>query len=121
MFQCPMCRQVANLDASVSMESLLCNDTESDNVDEDGDADILMDFSKGLIIEGGGIIWGGDNGGGVVGAGSSSIDQKKEKKQLSEQEKADMSIENLERASRDNAERMNAVSINSEEITSQDG
>ncbi|KAJ3159905.1 hypothetical protein HK101_000978 [Irineochytrium annulatum] len=26
MFQCPMCRQVANLDASVSMESLLGDD-----------------------------------------------------------------------------------------------
>ncbi|KAI8617085.1 hypothetical protein BC830DRAFT_1115252 [Chytriomyces sp. MP71] len=86
MFQCPMCRQVANLDASVSMESLLCEEEEESNGEAD---DVSLRFGKGLTIEGGAIVWGGEGG-------SGSSEDKKEKKKLTEQEKAEMSCENLE-------------------------
>ncbi|KAI9339606.1 hypothetical protein BDR26DRAFT_803087 [Obelidium mucronatum] len=118
MFQCPMCRQVANLDASVSMESLLCDDEDDDDRGNGHDevSGVVMNFGKGLTIEGGGIVWGGDGGNG----GGASSDAKKEKKALSDQEKVDMSIENLERVGRGDArneEQANGATGESEEIT----
>ncbi|KAJ3022012.1 UNVERIFIED_CONTAM: hypothetical protein HDU68_009351 [Siphonaria sp. JEL0065] len=105
MFQCPMCRQVANLDASVSMESLLCEDDDDGDNGHDEVGGVTMNFGRGLTIEGGGIVWGGDGGN-----GGGSSDTKKEKKALSEQEKVDMSIDNLERAGIEDATRTNEVS-----------
>ncbi|KAJ3244512.1 hypothetical protein HDU78_010819 [Chytriomyces hyalinus] len=109
MFQCPMCRQVANLDASVSMESLLCE--EEENVDEGND--VSLRFGKGLTIEGTGIVWGGESG-----SASGGDDAKKEKKKLTEQEKAELSCENLDRSEHE-GRTMNGV--NHEDITADDG
>ncbi|KAJ3238924.1 hypothetical protein HDU81_006935 [Chytriomyces hyalinus] len=110
MFQCPMCRQVANLDASVSMESLLCEE-EEENVDEGND--VSLRFGKGLTIEGTGIVWGGESG-----SGSGGDDAKKEKKKLTEQEKAELSCENLDRSEHE-GRAMNGA--NQEDITADDG
>lgn len=53
MFQCPMCRQVANLDASVSMESLssIAGD-DLDSGSEDDEERGADDEDSGNIVEG---------------------------------------------------------------------
>ncbi|KAJ3198846.1 hypothetical protein HDU82_000968 [Entophlyctis luteolus] len=85
-----MCRQVANLDASVSMESLLCEEDEGGELPEPE-----ISFGKGITIERADILWGGE-----------SESKEKEKKKLTPAEKAELSIENLERETREEEERL---------------